>query len=105
MTASSSTAPTPISKARQSRAELLEELRAAKQRCLDQEAVIDTFRRLLAAIVLKHGTVQTLHIDRNDIAAAGSGQVRVQEMPTGIVIAVKMEGQSPLIRPRPKLVR
>lgn len=93
--------PVPIALARQSKQQLLEELRQCRQRCLDQETTIDTFRRLFAAVIMKHGTLQTLHIDRKDMEKAGSGHLRVQEMKTGIVLALKLEGQpSPIHRPR-----
>jgi hypothetical protein len=89
-------APTLIAAARQSKQQLQDDLRACKQRGLDQEAVIDTMRKLFVALVVKHGVAGTLHIDRKDIEAIGTkGELKIQEMPTGIVLAARVGGIMP----------
>lgn len=98
-------APTPIAKARLSKQQLEVELRAARQRLLDQEAVIDTMRKLFVALIVKHGTAGTLHLDRKDIEAIStSGELKIQELPTGIVLAARVGGVMPAGN-RPMLVK
>jgi hypothetical protein len=79
------------------------ELLAAQQRLLDQETVIETFRRLLAAIIRKHGTLDVIHLDRREIEAVLNGALRVKELATGVALSIRIDGKGPLITP-PRLV-
>lgn len=74
------------------------------QRELDQEATIDTFRKILAAIVRRHGTLDVLHVPLKDIAALKDGDMRVRDdiVPGNVTLSIRnsKDAKVPFTGPR-----
>lgn len=58
--------------------------RAAKR--MEQSDVIVTLRRLLAAVVRKHGTLDRLTLSRDEIEAVAGGAIAVEDRPDGTIV-------------------
>ena len=70
------------------------------QREIDQSTTIDTMRVLMAAIIRKHGTLDTIYLTRAEIESVKDGDLRIVDDAKGIHLAIRVGKASPLLRPR-----
>lgn len=73
------------------------------QRELDQETTISTMRLLMATMIRKFGTLDTVYLTRPEIERVKDGDMRIRDDAKGIHLAIKV-GTGPLIGMGPKLV-
>lgn len=75
------------------------------QREIDQTSTIDTMRLLMAAMIRKHGTLDTVYLTRAEIENVKDGDLRIVDDAKGIHLAIRVGKASPLLRPqRPRLL-
>lgn len=56
-----------------------------KQKRLEQSDVIVTLRRLMAAMIRKHGTFDRLYLSRAEVEAVMGGELKVADRPDGTI--------------------
>lgn len=74
------------------------------QRELDQKTTISTMRILIAAMIRKHGVLDTIHLTRRDIEVVKNGDLRIVDDAKGIHLAIRVGKGGPLAVARPRLL-